>query len=76
MAYSMALGFGMFLNFVRSYDGTWLVDPTTLIDSSARENEYWAKQVDPSGNTYIIQSLFAGERPRKAELLWQPLSTP
>ncbi|MFT3672009.1 hypothetical protein [Aestuariivirga sp.] len=76
MAYSMALGFGIYLNFVRSYDGTWLVDPTALVDSSARENEYWAKQVEPTGNTFLITSLLQENDPAKAELLWQPLSTP
>ncbi len=76
MAYSMALSFGMFMNFVRSDDGTWLVDPTTLIDSSARENEYWARQVEPTGNTFLITSLLQETDPAKAELLWQPLSTP
>lgn len=74
--FAMAVGLGVYFNFVRSDDGTWLVDPTTLIDSSARENEYWAKQVEPTGNTFIIETLLQEKDPAKAELLWQPLITP
>lgn len=68
----MALSWGTAYGFDLQDDGTWLVDPTPLLETSARENEHWATRLEPSGNVFLTKSYFKAD-PRRAEALWQPL---
>jgi len=68
----LALTWGTAYGFERRGDGTWVVDPTPLMEGSARENEYWATRVEPSGNEFLMKFYFKAD-PRRAEALWRPL---
>lgn len=68
----IALSWGTAFGFERRGDGTWLVDPTPLLETSARENEHWATRLEPSGNAFLMRSYFKAD-PLRAEALWRPL---
>ena len=69
----LALTWGTAFGFERLSDGTWVVDPTPVLETSARENEHWARQVEPSGNEFLMKFYFKAD-PQRAAALWQPLT--
>lgn len=68
----LALSWRTTFGFERLDDGTWVIDPTPLLEASARENEYWATRVEPSGNEFLMKFYFKAD-PVRAAALWQPL---
>ena len=59
-------------------DGAFVIvdpdpDPTPVLETSARENEHWARQVEPSGNEFLMKFYFKAD-PQRAAALWQPLT--
>lgn len=69
---ALALSYGAAYGFERQDDGTWLVDPTPIHETSAKENEHWATRHEPTGNEFLVKSYFRAD-PVRAEALWRPL---
>lgn len=70
---AMAIMLNASYDFIRDDKGEWQVDPTPILEGSAKENEYWATQLDPTGNTYITKALLQAYDPAEVAMLWQPL---
>jgi hypothetical protein len=71
MSFIMSL-FGPIRYRFERIDGRWRVDPLPLLRSSANENEYWARQMEPTGNAFIFHVLRVSD-PVQIEQLWRPL---
>lgn len=74
--YPLAASLGLYYGFVRTEGGEWRVDPSPIVDSSATENEYWATQMEPTGNRFIIEAMLGVTDPARVALLWEPLVNP
>ncbi len=68
----IAVAWGTAFDFERQADGSWLVDPTPLHETSAAENKYWATRREPTGNEFLTRFYFRAS-PERAAALWQPL---
>jgi hypothetical protein len=71
--FPLAVAANAYYGFVRSDDGSWHVDPSPILERSAEENEYWAKRIEPTGNTFLVKNVLQVQDTVQAERLFEPL---